>query len=231
MWREARRGMDRFLHWHPGGGTTTSDFHFSGRPQGSLSYGYDNKRCFIAHNTLCLSICSTSLIILSWPVWLTCLVCCLWMADSDCLSVYFIVSYFVFQRVLILFCVLSVCLSEVEEELFTCLPSTTCLSKRCSVSWLMWLFTLFPASFSSHHRLPLYLLSGGSIECPPLCRRIAYTFKQSLNGFLGRSLAVHYVGQSYDLSPGLCRSHASETYIHIITQQQSYLRWSIIIWH
>lgn len=112
--------MDHFLHRHPGGGTTTSNFHFRGRPQGSQSYGYDNKRCFTAHNTLGLSICSTSLIILSWPVWLTCLVCCLWMADSDCLSVYLIVSQFVFQLVHMLFCVLSVCLSEAEEELFTC---------------------------------------------------------------------------------------------------------------
>lgn len=146
MWREAGRGMDRFLHWHPGGGTTTSDFHFRGRPQGSLSYGYDSKRCFTAHNTLGLSICSTSLIILSWPVWLTCLVCCLWMADwlPICLLNSELVCLSARPRVIL--CPFRLSLRGCRRTIYLCLPSTTCLSKRYSVSWPMWWFTWLPAT-------------------------------------------------------------------------------------
>lgn len=56
--RDLRRGGKRdgfFLLWHPSGGTTTSDFHFRVKTQGSLSYRHDNKRCFTAHDALCLS--------------------------------------------------------------------------------------------------------------------------------------------------------------------------------
>lgn len=136
---ERRREGWIFLLWHPSGGTTASDFHFRGRTQGSLSYGHDNKRCFTAHDVLCLSI-SLRLYDDSLPA---------------CLAV-------VFSRPLLDHCVrLPICLFYSESvrlsarpdvilclSLYTCqapkkynviplpLPSTTCSDNRFSVQFL-----------------------------------------------------------------------------------------------
>lgn len=105
--RDVRRGGKRdgfFLLWHPSRETTTSDFHFRAKTQGSLSYGHDNKRCFTAHDVFCLSIL-LHLYDDSLPACqLTCLVICLWIVASVCLSICFIASQFVFQPVPMLFC-------------------------------------------------------------------------------------------------------------------------------
>lgn len=143
MWREAGRGMDYFLLWHPGGGTTTSDFHFRGKTQGSLSYGHDNKRCFTAHDALCLSICSTSMIILSLSACLTDVFSLLLADRGVCLPIYLLYGELV---------CLSACPHVILYPVFLSvrgwrstiqlrLPSTTCLNNRCSVSWPMWSFT------------------------------------------------------------------------------------------
>lgn len=78
-----------FLRRQPSRGTATSGFHFGGKTRVRLSYGRDNKRCFTAHDALCLSICSTLVIILPVSVWLTASVCCLLITDCACLSICF----------------------------------------------------------------------------------------------------------------------------------------------
>lgn len=59
-------------------------FSFQGKTQGSLSYGHDNKRCFTAHDALCLSILlqhyDDSLPVCLADVFSCLLVdCCVWM--------------------------------------------------------------------------------------------------------------------------------------------------------
>lgn len=44
---------------------------------------------------------------------------------------------------------------------------------------------IYPSAVWNFHRLSLYSLLGSSIECTLLCLRIAFTFVQSLNSFVG----------------------------------------------
>lgn len=136
--RDLRRDGKRdgfFLPWHPSRGTTTSDFHFRGKTQGSLSYGHDNKRCFTAHNAYCLSILLHLLwwfflCLSGWRVWSSVAVECL-----VSLPILFILSQFVFQFSLCYFVPLCLCLSETEEvqNCSTALPSITLPNNACSI--------------------------------------------------------------------------------------------------
>ena len=139
--RDLKRGEKRngFFPrpWHPRRGTTTSDFHFRRKTQGSLSYGHDSECCFTARDAPCLSISPLSLMSLSQPVWRVKLSACGSLRPCAYLSVLmrgsltFSLSpcYFVPRPLL---------LSEVEEAQCnslcllpsTCRPNNGCDARR-----------------------------------------------------------------------------------------------------
>lgn len=68
------------------------------------------------------------------------------------------------------------------------------------------------------------------LHVPPLCLWIGFTFVVSLNAFVARSFGCSLCGIVLWAVPRLLKQSCL-WYMQIIIQQQSSLRWSIIIWH
>lgn len=141
--------------------------------------------------------CSVSVMILSPPVWLTCLVVCFWIVASVCLAVCFIASQFVFRLIPMLVCTSVFACQRMKKYNVILLhsPSTTCPNNTCAAQFpIQLIHMIYPFPTLNNHRFPLYSLSSGRIECIPLCLTIAFTFLQSLNAFVGRSFGCSLRG-------------------------------------